>query len=104
LGPAEVTRRLVFRPQAERELSAATDIYRDENPAAAVEFAETVQLAIATIERNPFLYQAIEGNIRRAVLRRFPYIIVYLVTETEIVDIACAHTSRNPTYWRDRLR
>jgi plasmid stabilization system protein ParE len=102
LGAVEVTRRLVVRTQAEWELLAAIDIYRDENPAAAVEFAETVQLAIATIERNPFLYQAIEGNIRRAVLRRFPYIIVYLVTET--VVIACAHTSRKPAYWRDRIR
>jgi plasmid stabilization system protein ParE len=99
-----VTRRLVFRTQAVRELSVAIDNYRQENPVAAVEIAEIVEHAIGTIERNPFLYQVLEGNIRRAVLRRFPYVLVYLADETEVVIIACAHTSRDPKYWRDRLR
>jgi plasmid stabilization system protein ParE len=99
-----VTRRIVFRPDASREFEQAVQKLQSENTAAAIGFLESVQRVLANLRTNPLQYQAIEGNIRRAPLRRFPYNVVYSVTELEVVIIACAHTARHPKFWRKRLR
>jgi hypothetical protein len=48
------------------------------------------------IRRNPDQYQIIKGQARRAVLRRFPYSLVYVASEQEIVVLACFHGRRDP--------
>ena len=40
--------------------------------------------------------------MRRRLLRRFPYVIVYVELVTEIRILALAHASREPGYWRER--
>jgi toxin ParE1/3/4 len=97
-------RRLVFRAQAELELAAAIEWYQKHNPRVAVEFAEGVDRILAAIQANPYQYQAIEGDARRAVMRDFSYAIVYLVKEAELTVVSVFHTSRDPRVWRDRLR
>ena len=42
--------------------------------------------------------------VRRAVVRKTPYVIVYAVIGDEIVVVAFAHTSQRPGYWRKRVR
>lgn len=43
-------------------------------------------------------------NVRRVPLRHFPYFLVYREHEGWVEIVALAHTSRKPTYWRDRIR
>jgi plasmid stabilization system protein ParE len=45
----------------------------------------------------------IEGDIRKAVLRRFPYVILFRALEHEVVVIACFHGRRDPDEWRTRI-
>jgi plasmid stabilization system protein ParE len=97
-------RRLVVRRQAESEIAAAMEWYQARNPAAAQRFADSIEEALLAVQPNPFHHQAIEGEIRRLVMRTFPYSIVYFVAVSEAVVIACVHTSRDPTIWRERLR
>jgi hypothetical protein len=54
------------------------------------------------IERNPFQYQIIEREIRRASLRRFPYGVLYIVSGEELLIVGCLHGRRNPA-WRKRF-
>lgn len=51
--------------------------------------------------RWPRLRAAVE--IRKAVVRRHPYLVVYAVMPEQIVVLAVAHTSKQPGYWRERL-
>jgi toxin ParE1/3/4 len=97
-------RRLVFRPQAGRELAQAVKWYRDRDQKVAVEFVETIERILRSIQDNPFQYQAIEGGIRRAMMRNFPYKLVYQVTETELILVSCFHGARDPNVLRNRLR
>jgi plasmid stabilization system protein ParE len=97
-------RQLVVRPQAALEFAEAIKWYRKHNNAAATGFFEAVQHILHTIQRNPFQYQAIRGNIRRAAVQGFRYVIVYLVTDSEVTVVACLHTSRDPNVLRDRLK
>lgn len=78
--------------------------YKSRDVKIAIEFIETVEQILRAIRNNPFQYQAIVGNIRRATMRNFPYKIVYRVTETELVVLACFHAARDPNLLRDRFR
>lgn len=42
--------------------------------------------------------------VRRALLSRFPFALVFLDREDEIRILAVAHTKRRPGYWLNRLR
>jgi len=59
---------------------------------------------LAAIESNPLQYQIIEGETRRAMLHRFPYGVMYVVSDHELLIVACLHARRNPARWRERLR
>jgi hypothetical protein len=41
--------------------------------------------------------------VRRAPVKRFPYHVIYLETETAIRVLAAAHDKHRPGYWRTRL-
>jgi|SRR5215212_8243044 plasmid stabilization system protein ParE len=97
-------RRLVVRAQAELEVAAAVDWYQCQNPVAAGEFTAALDRILKVLQENPYQYQAIEGEIRRAIMQPFPYLIVYLVTEEDVAVVSCIHTSRDPKTWRERLR
>ena len=44
-----------------------------------------------------------KNEIRRCLLERFPYCIIYKVINNEIVICAFMHLHRKPGYWKDRI-
>jgi len=68
------------------------------------EFLHDIQETLATIERNPLQYQIVERKTRRAMLRRFPYGVMYVLSDHELLIVGCLHARRNPAHWRARLR
>ena len=94
---------LIVRPEAERDLAEAHDWYESKVTALGSEFLLAIDAALSSIQRTPELYQVVYKNLRRALIRRFPYGIFYLVEETRIVVIAVMHARRDPGTWRSRL-
>jgi len=45
----------------------------------------------------------IDSTIRRCLIKRFPYSILYGINVDMIVIIAIAHLHRKPNYWQGRL-
>jgi plasmid stabilization system protein ParE len=97
-------RRLVVEPEVDADVAAAEAWYRQRSTVAANSFPEDVRQTLRLIQDNPYQYQTIFGRYRRAMLRQFPYALIYAVTETEIVVLACMHGRRHPTRWQDRIR
>jgi plasmid stabilization system protein ParE len=95
-------RRLVFRLEARAEIAKAAIWYEDQGIGLGAEFLRAADVAISSIQRNPQQYQRVRGRTRKTVLRRFPYNIVYVLTEDEIVVVGCVHGQRNPKRWQDR--
>lgn len=98
-----MTRRLVFRPEADLEINEAAEWYEARGQGLAVEFLRVLDACIESIRRDPLLYPVVHDQARRAMLRRFPYGVVYTVVEDEVVIIACFHSRRDPKHWQDRL-
>jgi len=97
-----VNRRLLFRPEAAVELAAAYDWYEARVEGLGNEFVRAVDACLASIERGPHVYPIVHKEIRRALLRRFPYGIFYIFNDIEIVILACFHVRRDPKIWEKR--
>jgi toxin ParE1/3/4 len=89
-----MTYRLIIRPEAETELAQAADWYERRVPGLGVDFLGAVDTAINSILSNPLQYPAIYKNVRRALMRRFPYQVLFLIEGDAIVAIAVFHGAR----------
>lgn len=98
-----MTRRLVFRPEANLDINEAAEWHEARGQGLAAEFLRVLDACIESIRRNPLLYPVVYGEARRAMMRRFPYSVIYAVREDEIVIIGCIHGRRDPKRWQDRL-
>jgi plasmid stabilization system protein ParE len=93
---------VAFHPQAEAEFASATEFYRAERPTLATEFAGELERAVEFVRVNPEAGTPIRGAIRRWLIRRFPYSVIYREEESQIYILAVAHQRRRPEYWSDR--
>ncbi len=93
---------IIMRPVAETEVNDAFRWYEDKSEGLGSEFMRALDAVLASIQRNPTAYAIVYKQMRRALLRRFPYGIIYLVGNNEIIVLGCFHASRNPKQWRNR--
>ena len=96
-------RRIYLRPETEEEIGEAVAWYRERGPGLGVAFLDEVPSAMEALAVAPDRYPIVEGEIRKAVLRRFPHVILFRSTDEETVVIACFHTRRTPGEWRRRV-
>jgi len=55
----------------------------------------------ARIQAQPEIYAELRPGIRRGLLRRFPFSVIYEITGDAILVLAVAHQHRKPFYGRD---
>ena len=91
---------VAIAPAAESDIGNAVLWYRARNALVADAFRAEVFDAIDRIGETPLGRPADDEDIRRRVLRRFPYSVVYEVTGTTVTVLAVAHHRRKPNYWR----
>jgi hypothetical protein len=96
--------RCVFHPDAETEFFAAIAYYEDREPGLGYDFAIEVHSTIDTILSFPQAWPIIEDGIRRCLVRRFPYGIIYAIDEEIVFILAVMHLHRDPGYWKERLK
>lgn len=97
-----------FHPEALFEYEESTRYYLSEaSERVAHRFVAAVEAAVTSLVAAPTRWRVVEEpDIRRYVFSRFPYVIYYRwEPECERVTIyAVMHCSREPRYWRDRIR
>ncbi|RZN41532.1 MAG: type II toxin-antitoxin system RelE/ParE family toxin [Methanophagales archaeon ANME-1-THS] len=94
---------VVFLPQAEQEMLEAARFYESQTVGLGVDYLSEVERAVQTIAESPTTWPVIEGELRRRLIRRFPFGILYRIEPEEIVIIAVAHLRRRPWYWKKRI-
>ena len=88
--------------EARAEFLAAIDWYNSVRPGLGAEFEAEVEDAIFAVEDNPKFCVEIEDGIRRCLVSRFPYALVYSIETERILILAVMHTSRRPGFWHNR--
>ena len=87
---------------AEADVREINAWYHELHPELARNFRDSLDAVLASIRRNPNAYPVVYGDFRRAVMRRFPYCVFYVIEKTETVVLACTHGRRNPRTWQSR--
>lgn len=101
-------RRLRILAAARDEAAAAAQWYESERTGLGPEFEAAIEAALDLLEMEPIPSLPYPGSaarlgVRRLVLRRFPYDVVFVSSAEFVTVIAFAHHSRRPGYWHNRL-
>lgn len=97
-----MTRRVRVRPEAERDIEAASAWYEEQRAGLGREVLHELDAVYERIAKFPFLYAELYRGLRRVRVRRFPVGVFYLVTRDEIHIVAVLHAARSPRVWRAR--
>lgn len=89
---------------AEREMFDAAMYYEQQVSGLGSAFLDKVSVAISDIADDPERWPEMGPMLRRRLVHRFPYAIVYRVDPGEVVVLAVAHLHRRPAYWFQRTR
>ena len=91
-----------FHELADRELNEAAQYYELETPGLGLAFVNEVERCVRSIVQHPEAGTAVQGGIRRRLLRRFPYALLYSIKADGIRILAVMNQKRRPTYWVGR--
>jgi hypothetical protein len=95
-------------PEVELESAEAAAWYDDHQAGLGNDFLIEVESAIRRIGSDPHQFATLESytgryDIRRCVLDRFPYLVIFTCRPDEILIIALTHVRRRPLHWLQRL-
>jgi len=95
-------RPLIVNPEAEADLAEVKLWYDGRRPGLGDDFLLCVEEALEGIRRTPELYGKAFEDLRLALVRRFPFAVVFRADEDQVTVVAVYHTRRDPRGWRGR--
>ncbi len=94
--------KILFSAYAKRELEDAAHYLGLEFEGLGEIFKSDVRSAAERIARHPVAWPIERGDIRKCLLHKFPYKLLYSIEDDHVFIIAVAHQHRKPDYWIDR--
>lgn len=94
---------VTFHAAARLELAEAIAFYDGQSAGLGSALGDDVRRAVVRITEHPESGFSVRPEIRRYVLRRFPYSILYHTSDENLKLLAIMHHRRQPEYWADRL-
>ena len=91
-----------FHPDAENEFNQAIDYYEKIETGLGYDFAIEVYNTIQRSLIYPEAWPILQGDIRRCLVRRFPYGVLYSIEPNGLYILAVMNLHRNPNYWENR--
>jgi toxin ParE1/3/4 len=95
--------RIVYHPEAEAELIESARFYDRRIPGLGRRFLLEIDKSIERILANPTKWKVVEDDIRRFLMKKFPFSIYYRVEAEVIRILVFKHHSRHPDYWKHRI-
>jgi plasmid stabilization system protein ParE len=94
--------KMVILEIARREFDEAKEFYEAEQPGLGTQFEEQIKHSLLRIQQYPEAWPPERKEIRRYIVHKFPYKILYSVQRDNIIVLAFAHLHRQPGYWVER--
>jgi plasmid stabilization system protein ParE len=89
-------------PAAEWDIAEAFSWYENAQPGLGHRFLGAIRDATDLIVTNPELFAPVYQDMRRVLLRVFPYALFYVIEDDEVVVLGCFHGRRHPRTWKGR--
>jgi toxin ParE1/3/4 len=96
-------RSVEFHPAAQAEVVSAAEFYEHQSSGLGLDFIQMVQRTHERIQESPSIGHRFGRRLRRLLLPKFPYGLLYRVEPERIYIVAVMHLRRRPGYWRSRL-
>lgn len=90
-------------PEAKDEYDAAVDWYEQQQAGLGAVFIARVREVLRRISGNPQLHSVVYQDVRKALVSKFPYVVLYREDAGEVIVISVFHTSRDPSIWQGRV-
>lgn len=94
--------KLRIRLAALQDMDDAHAWYESQRPGVGEEFLSAVDHVMASVVESPLRHRVLVLDTRQALVRRFPYRVLYRVLGDEVVVVACFHARRDPRRWERR--
>ena len=89
---------------ARLEFDEAKEFYEMEQAGLGTRFEDEIKRSLLRIQQYPQAWPPERKEIRRYILHKFPYKILYSIQSDKIIVLAFAHLHRTPDYWIDRVK
>lgn len=90
---------LVFRRRVGSDLAGGYGWYEEQRTGLGEELLVAVDATFDAIQQFPERFARVRGEVRRAVVDRFPYAVFFRVEPKRLVVLAVLHTARDPKLW-----
>ena len=95
--------RLIFLDDALLEFRDAVKYYNTERRGLGFDFANEVRSSLVRLKQYPEIWIEIDAGIRKCIVKRFPYALLYTVHDDLVIVIALMHMKRVTFYWKERV-
>ncbi|HEU5054066.1 MAG TPA: type II toxin-antitoxin system RelE/ParE family toxin [Hanamia sp.] len=95
---------IIIKPIVLLDLDEALLWYEAEQPGLAKRFYQSFEIAIERIRKNPNAFFDVAPEVKKILLKKFPYKIFYTISGNKIIILGIAHVKRSNAYIRKRLR
>lgn len=96
--------KIAFDELAHAEFDDAVEYYEQQASGLGDAFRDEVKQGLKIVKQFPGIGSVVRDDIRKFILRRFPYKILYSIESDYLYIIAIAHNHRDPEYWRMRAK
>jgi len=95
--------RIEFHPAVPGELEEIRNYYDQASPGLGQAFVDEFEKQVLSIHAMPTRWMAVRDDLRRALMRRFPYVIFFRVIDASTLRITLVrHSRRHPSFGSDR--
>jgi len=91
-----------FHEDAEREFLESIDYYEECEAGLGLRFSKEIYATINRICEYPYAWEKIDTKTRRSLANKFPYGVLYRISNNEILIMAVMNLHRMPNYWKKR--
>lgn len=95
--------RIEYHPSLALELAEIRDFYDSRSPGLGVEFVQEFERQVLSIAAMPHRWMIVRGDIRRSLMKRFPYVILFRLIDSDCVRVTVVkHEKRHPSFGMKR--
>jgi toxin ParE1/3/4 len=96
-------RTIRFLAEARDEFDRAIAWYEERGVDLAKDFIARIGAVVRRVAAHPEMHGLVYGDVRKAVVTRFPYVVLYCEEDAGLLVVSAFHTSRDPDEWKSRL-
>jgi plasmid stabilization system protein ParE len=97
-----MTHKILLRPESEADLLEAVTYYEENLKGLGTDFINSIETTLQSISHQPESFPIVYKNVRRALIKKFPFGIHYIIENNIIIVLAVFHFSRDPKNWKRR--